>query len=297
MTLNLRISSLFLLLLLSIADRTQAFIFNAFTALPALQELAKTQTDTELSIRLEIGSQHENHLLLDGLTLECLQTKAPKSSVCMPGADGPHPQTSSGKREVHFTQLPYYIGMKGKEEVHLEHKAAWEMIWKVDDRQGLLIIGFDNPCKVTRNDQTAQLHPGRLYLSFPIWTQELLDSAQVKKAEAFERRDELVVEKDRFLSEMQATNNLLKKAMLYRDAAEAFEKMDLTGWRWYQWVPDSDGVVPMGNQVLVGQEGTIFSKGFDRFSAKKILGKAMIRPRLVQQMPIQHENMQSKLLP
>jgi hypothetical protein len=127
---------------------TQAFVFNAFTAFPALQELAKTQTDTQLSIRLDIGNQNENHLVLDGLELECLQTSASKAaSVNMPGADGPHPHTSSGKREVHVNQLPFYIGMKGKEEVHLE-KAAWEMIWKADDRQGLLVVGFDNLCKV-----------------------------------------------------------------------------------------------------------------------------------------------------
>jgi hypothetical protein len=112
-----------------------------------------------------------------------------------------------------------------------------------------------------------------------VWTQDLLDSARVKKAQAFEKRDEHAHEKDRCLSEMQDTNNLLKKAMLYRDAAEAFEKMDLSGWRWYQWIPDQDGVIPMGDQVLIGREGSVWSKGFDRFSAKKVLGKAVIRPR------------------
>jgi hypothetical protein len=105
----------------------------------------------------------------------------------------------------------------------------------------------------------------------------LLTTAQEKKALAFERRDEHAMEKDRFLSEMQATNNIFHKLLLYRDAAESFEKMDLTGWRWYQLIPDKDGVIAMGDDILVGQEGTVWAKGFDRFSPKKIVGKATLR--------------------
>jgi hypothetical protein len=121
----------------------RAFLFNAFTAYPSLQELAKVETDTQLEIRLDIGNQNENHLFLDGLAIERRQTTAASNSVNMPGADGPHPKTSSGKRELHVASLPFYIGMNGKEQVKLE-KGAWEMIWKADDRQGSLIFGFEN---------------------------------------------------------------------------------------------------------------------------------------------------------
>jgi hypothetical protein len=117
-----------------------------------------------------------------------------------------------------------------------------------------------------------------MYLSFPIWTKDLLSKARENKAQAFERRDEHANEKDRFLAEMKTTNNVIKKAFLYRDAAEAYEKMDLTGWRWYQWVPEDEGVVALESGVLVGQVGTIWSKGKDTFSPKKVLGEAIIRP-------------------
>ena len=132
---------------------------------------------------------------------------------------------------------------------------------------------------MSRNEHTAHLPAGRIYISFPVWTQALLTTAQEKKALAFQRRDELVIEKDRYLSEMQATNNIFKKVMLYRDAAEAFEKMDLTGHRFYNLIPDSDAIISMGERVLIGQEGTVWLKGNDRFSPKKIVGKATMRLR------------------
>ena len=128
-----------------------------------------------------------------------------------------------------------------------------------------------------RNDHTAHLPAGRLYLSFPIWTPDLLRTAREKKASALERRDEHAQEMNRCFAEMAATDNLIKKAFLYRDAAQAYEKMDLTGWRWYQWVPEGDAVLPWGDGVLVGQEGSVWSKGNDRFSPKKVVGKATIR--------------------
>jgi hypothetical protein len=141
-------SSLYYALLLATAiSSSSAFIFNAFTAFPELKELAKASTDTSLNIRLDIGGPNENHLILDGLELECLQSASKKSSVSMPGADGPHKQTSSGKKDVHVTQAPFYVGMFGKERVKLLN-GAWEMVWRVDAPSGSLICGFDVADKV-----------------------------------------------------------------------------------------------------------------------------------------------------
>jgi hypothetical protein len=128
-----------------------------------------------------------------------------------------------------------------------------------------------------RNTHTAHLPAGRLFLSFPIWTKELLDKARENKAAAFQRRDLHASEKDRYLNEMHAENNIVKKAFLYRNAAEAYEKMDLTGWRWYTWIPEEDAVLDMGNGLLVGQVGSVWQKGDDFFSVKTNLGEAKIR--------------------
>lgn len=135
------------LVLLSAAS-SQAFIFNTFTAFPALKELAKTSTDTQLNIRLDIGMKTQNHLFLDGFEMELLQTVPPKGAVSLPGADGPHPQTSSGKKEVHVSCPPAFIGMNGRDEVNLEN-GAWEMVWTDKQSYGSLICGFDVKEKVS----------------------------------------------------------------------------------------------------------------------------------------------------
>jgi len=110
----------------------EGFIFNAFTAYPQLHELASAQTDCLMSIRLEIGKKgrdlaHSASLFLDGLQLQLSQAPALEGHVKLPGAQGPHPKTSSGARDIEIQHLPYFIGLEGMKKVPLQ-KGAWEMI-------------------------------------------------------------------------------------------------------------------------------------------------------------------------
>jgi hypothetical protein len=141
-----------LLLLFTVAlfnPTAHAFVlFGGFTAYPALQDLAKAQTDCKLSIRFDVGKKPRNrheqpgpHLLLDGLELQLLQEQAP-SGTELPGASGPHPKTSSGARAVEVTEQPYFIGMNGKERVEVQN-AAWEMVWLDQGRCGSIVCGLD----------------------------------------------------------------------------------------------------------------------------------------------------------
>lgn len=135
---------------------SQAFIFNAFTAYPALQELAKAQKDCQLSIRLEVGKKNFHkqvvedgpRFCLDGLQVDLRQEPAPKGHVGLPGCNGPHPQTSSGARAVDIDKLPSFVGMNGLESVDLEN-AAWEMVWRESAPSGSLVCGFDVPNEVS----------------------------------------------------------------------------------------------------------------------------------------------------
>lgn len=131
---------------------THAFIFNAFAAYPSLQEHAKAQTDCELNIRLDIGDDNKNNnnaarFVLDGLSVNLLQNKAKSHKVPLPGASGPHPQTSSGAKQTKVLQLPYFIGINGLEQVTLED-GVWEMVWREHSPSGQLICGFDVPQEV-----------------------------------------------------------------------------------------------------------------------------------------------------
>jgi hypothetical protein len=126
----------------------QAFVMNAFAAHPSLQDLAQAQTNCKLSISCDIGKKPKNrnaepppHFFLDGLELELLQEQV-TSPMELPGASGPHPQTSSGPRAIGVTQNPSFIGMNGKETVELEN-AGWEMVWRETGRAGTICCGLD----------------------------------------------------------------------------------------------------------------------------------------------------------
>jgi hypothetical protein len=143
-------SLLFLFTVALFNPTAHALAFNVFggvTAHPALQDLAKAQTDCKLSIRFDIGKKPKNrndqppHLFLDGLELELLQEQA-RSGMELPGASGHFPNSSSGARAVQVTQHPYFIGMGGKQTVEMKN-AGWEMVWRDEKRCGSIVCGMD----------------------------------------------------------------------------------------------------------------------------------------------------------
>ena len=160
----------FLLLLLVLlacvlSVSVDAFLFEAYTPHPALKDIIKSKQDFHLDVRLSIDTNRavgyhygksmsskkladgKHKLFLDGLSLDLLQNTDATGHVNLPGADGPHPKTSSGARAVKVDHLPYYIGMNGMEEVKLE-RGAWEIIWCKDSGTGSLICAFHMPFEV-----------------------------------------------------------------------------------------------------------------------------------------------------
>jgi hypothetical protein len=114
-------------------------------------EMADTHTDVMFKVKLDIydrKSKSSPHLFLDGLELSLRPENSAKgASVGLPGSEGPHPQTSTGSKVLDVHELPYFIGMKGKEYVQME-RGGWEMIWKKNAMAGTLVCGFDIPKEV-----------------------------------------------------------------------------------------------------------------------------------------------------
>jgi hypothetical protein len=75
--------------------------------------------------------------------------------------------------------------------------------------------------QAVKNNGGAKLPAGRMYLSFPVWTMELLAEHQARKADVEERASVYIKEKNDKLAAMQETDNLWKKANLYREAASS----------------------------------------------------------------------------
>jgi hypothetical protein len=116
-------------------------------------------------------------------------------------------------------------------------------------------------------------------MSFPIWTPELLAGHQATKVEVEKRASDFKKEKLEKLNAMQETDNFLMKAMLYRDAAAAAEKQDLTGAQSFQSIPGPNEVIQIQKGLLMGLKGTIWKKNTDVFGVGMVaLGEAIVRP-------------------
>lgn len=271
------------LLVLSVATAVDSLafsVFSAFDAHPGLQQLTQSQEGAKFSVRMDIGqSENEAHLNLDGLGLELLQTGVPKSErVGLPGCDGPHPKTSTGGLAVNVFSTPCFIDMFGTQKVRFE-KGAWEVIWKKDQRCGALICGFQLPVGAQRNANTAGLTAGRVYLSFPIWTEDGLAGRQSEKREAELKCKEYNEEKMDEIKKFEETSNLFMKAVHYRNAVAAVEKIDFSGIRTMDHVPGETDVLPIGNGLLMNTQGTMWNKATDFFGEKhKMLGDAFLSP-------------------
>jgi hypothetical protein len=131
---------------------------------------------------------------------------------------------------------------------------------------------------VVRNAVSAKLPSGCLYVTFPIFTPDMLAAQQVQKAEAERRHKEHDDVKNMKLVEMNNEGNIIRKLLLYREAAEAYEKRELSAAAYYQWIPGSEGVIAMQPGLLVGTTGSIYSVSKDMFKTKSLIGEAKIQP-------------------
>jgi hypothetical protein len=253
-------------------------VFGAFKADPVLSKFAAVKTGEQFKVRMEVGQDETSpRMYLDGLSIEMVHDMAKKSEVVgMPGADGPHPQTSTGAHVLNVVSHPFFIDIFGQQKVRFE-KAAWEMIWKKDNLCGSIICGFDVPVGAKRND--ANLPPGRIYLTFPVWSQEGLATRQAERFEAEARVKTFSIEKNEEMQKYYSEPNLFKKAMHYRNVAAAVEKIDMTGVRWLSQIPADSEVIPIGNNLLLNIKGEIWQKETAFFGAKhNLLGTAVLSP-------------------
>lgn len=222
-----------------------------------LIQVTNALTTTPLSIKLDVGITPDSRMTISGMLME-LSAKLADDYVHpkMPGADGPHPQLSSGVRTLTVIEEGSFISMMGKNDVKFLN-GCWEMVWRENAPAGSLICGFDIPQEYIRNE--ASLPKGRIYLSFPIWTEIGLQDAQETKESTLSRAKELIQEKDQELEKMQATPNPLKKALHYRNAAAAIQKYDFQDLKRIEIVPSNDEIIALQDDLLLTTKGLVFS--------------------------------------
>jgi hypothetical protein len=100
---------------------------------------------------------------------------------------------------------------------------------------------------------------GDLYLNFRVYTQESLSAGLEMKRRVLGQNADAVKEKDEHLEKMNATGNLIMKAIHYRNAFAAFEKV-LYAPQAYSF-PEYGEAIQLPNGLLVVGEGSINRKG------------------------------------
>lgn len=247
---------------------------------PELTRYTQGQVNTILDGRLSIGLTADNQFMIDGFQFElCNEPIAKEDSfVPLPGAHGPRPHLSSGAHRMIAKKDGSFINMEGIQTVECRN-GVWEMIWRDESPAGLIICGFTIDKDARRND--LSLEKGILYLTFPVWSKDGLKERQVRKADAEKRYKEYETERDAELEKMSNTPNILRKALHFRAAAAATERMDFTGLHTMMDIPSDEDVIQIGEGLQVVKAGTLWAKNgsfSDTFRANRqqLLGSATL---------------------
>lgn len=250
---------------------------------PALIDFADAQSGQSLQFRLEIGQDKDEstpNLLIDGLHLELDGTELSETCqrVPLPGIDGPHPDLSSGPRLLHTRGDGTFVSMDGLKTLDLRD-GCWELVWRDEAPAGTIICGFDHPDDARRNEHSSSLPRGRVYVSFPVWTRAGLNAKQARKADVLKAAEEHSEEMHLHLDKMNDTNNPLMKALHFRNAAAAHEKLDHTGHRNVKQIPNEADVTHIGGGLVICRRGTVWTKdGSFMAGNHALLGHATVKP-------------------
>jgi len=253
---------------------------------PGLADLAHLDENVKLECRFDIGKekgkQVQPHFSMLGMNMELTKEDVPVGHPGLPGINGPRPKTSSGAFAVKVSEEPYFVNMNGMQRVQFE-KGCWEIIWRKDVPCGALICGFQLPNSNSHNG--AVLPSGRFYMTLPVWTHEGLAAMQAKKHKVRERVIEFEEKKRAAFEKLDQEKNLLMKAFAYREAAAAFEKIEMSGFHNYKRVPGSDGIIPFTKGLLLQTTGKVFTKEDGWFGEARhdIVGSVHISTPVVDQ--------------
>jgi len=253
---------------------------NGYVTVPTVttgltNNVVDTQTPQKVSINMDIGTPDAiSRLAISGMTLDLHNEPANYDHVVMPGFNGPHPKLSSGVKKLDLLKQGEFVSLAGAKTVRAL-KGCWEMVWKKDSPAGALVCGFEIPEQYQRNE--ALLMPGRIYLSFPVWTKDTLAFARAEKERVLAKATEALREKDEMMEKYVSDPNPFMKALHYRNAYAAAEKFYRQPVNAVRAVPDSDEVFQLQDDLFCTTKGTIWRKALPR-GQSVLLGSASLKP-------------------
>lgn len=239
--------------------QSQSFLFSRNDVHPNLSDLAKAQSGTLLNVGLEVKhADSPSQLYIDGMTLElqCVAPSKEKQFVSLPGISGKNPELSTGPLHLEMKSEGKFVSIQGEETMKVE-KEAWEMVWAADHPFGSIICGFHLPNTLKRND--AVLPSGMIFLNFRVFSPKGLHELRNEKM-AYERLLAKHIEAQKeALENMNATDNPIKKAIYFREAAAANEMVSLVKTNKFETVPTEDkDVVVVGDGLVIAKKGSMW---------------------------------------
>ena len=230
---------------------------------PIVKTISESQIGTLLDIRLDVGtkSRDGSKMSINGMLLKLSEELSKSKKEEKHASPLPLP-TNDGKngrimRSLQVVKEGQFIDMTGLKKVQVEN-GSWEIV-REEGPTGSLICGFDIPEGVTRN--AASLPKGKVFLSFPMWTADVLSDLQQRKADVARLAKEAIDDKTEALRKFQQTVNPLKKMWYYREAAAAAERYQMTGVNTYNHIPAGEqDVVKIGDGVFMANQGKLWSQ-------------------------------------
>eukprot|EP00523_Entomoneis_sp_CCMP467_P019927 CAMPEP_0168858394 /NCGR_PEP_ID=MMETSP0727-20121128/16265_1 /TAXON_ID=265536 /ORGANISM="Amphiprora sp., Strain CCMP467" /LENGTH=365 /DNA_ID=CAMNT_0008913137 /DNA_START=159 /DNA_END=1257 /DNA_ORIENTATION=- len=130
-----------------------------------------------------------------------------------------------------------------------KHAARFDLVVIASDRFGQIK-------RVTRNDNKVE--PCRMFIEFPIWTQQGLEEDQAYKRVMEARRHENDVAKTEYMMQYQQESNLFKKMQLYHAALQAMERNTLTPR--CEYIPEPGQTVELNDNLVLTKQGTVWMR-------------------------------------
>lgn len=274
----MKTSSCLTTLLLTVPS-VSGFIFSNARNLPKadLTKITDSQIGKELNVGLEVVNLEDltSKMSINGISLK-FSSDACKRHPKMPGPGTPEASICSAVRSMDIKE-GHYVDMTGSKKARMEN-GCWEMAWREGERSGALICGLELPEAIKRN--TAKLAKGPLYLNFSVWTKEGWATVQKEKIMVTNRAKEYKKDQQKALQKYYATNNILEKAMHYKEALYQAELYFYSGIHEYNKLPDSQEVVDFDKDHVILKKGVVWTMIPKMFGAMNnvVVGSVNVQP-------------------
>lgn len=256
-----------------IPNGCQSFLVsNSNTAIPILAPEEHSNGIT-LNIGFDIPSnlkdETSSRLYINDFVVELKNMKVSEDHATLPEPTRKmKPISRTGPLGLETQSPGRFVSIYGEQLVNFQD-GCWEVAWKEGNLHGSLLCAFSLEKQISRNDAT--LHAGEVYVAFPIFSKQGLDTLRLKKNNYETLFKSHKDKQDNELEVVNNTNNLLKKAIHFRRAVAANEKASMMRTHAYEHIPRNDeDIIAISDDFVIHSKGVVMSKSKESTYSKVV---------------------------